>query len=755
MMSSSRDNWERLVAAVLKRDEIRQLCHQNSISTMSSDSRRTSSSSGDLSRILSNILKRIPVSPPRQPPLISASGLEARKNASGPITRKLFSASLWRRKPKDYNLGRGLVGIPEDHFGLESFSLHELLVATDNFSNNNFLGHGGRGKVYKGRLADGSLVQVTRLRQQKIEITLEITSIAAHCNVLRARGFCFTQKEKLLVYPCMVNKSVAFWLRERHEPLPPLDWPTRKQISLGAAKGLAYLHYECPRKIIHRNVKAANILLDENFEAVIADLTFGKFVDCYDNDINIPGAIEHVAPEYYATLKCSVKNDVFGYGMFLLELITAQRASELACLANDNGVRLLDWVNQIFKEREWKVIVDSELQGDFVDEEAEELLQIALICTQTDPEQRPMMLEVVRMLEVAYELAEMEAEWVMDNFEGNTLERHYVEDFALDKLQAATEDFSDKIISEDSFNIIYKGLLDGSPVAVKRYNSQSLEYYFAKELEIGTTCFHPNLVHVIGFCRTPEERLLVFRLMVNGSVESWLRGRHESRPPLTWQERKKIALGAARGLAYLHDKCEKKIIHCDVKAANILLDENFEAVVADLKSAKFMDHSMTHITTTVTGTIGHMAPEYLASGRCSDKTDVFGYGAFLLELITGHRTADLLDVADEEDRLCAYWVKKNYKERRWKSLVDKDSGGGDFMDEVVVNQLVKIAVLCTQYDPDRRPRMSRVVSILKYGCGVAEWSDELFEKEVREEEYDGESVISRSPRISEKLSEPR
>ncbi|XP_057771316.1 somatic embryogenesis receptor kinase 1-like isoform X2 [Salvia miltiorrhiza] len=678
MMSSSRDNWERLVAAVLKRDEIRQLCHQNSISTMSSDSRRTSSSSGDLSRILSNILKRIPVSPPRQPPLISASGLEARKNASGPITRKLFSASLWRRKPKDYNLGRGLVGIPEDHFGLESFSLHELLVATDNFSNNNFLGHGGRGKVYKGRLADGSLVQVTRLRQQKIEITLEITSIAAHCNVLRARGFCFTQKEKLLVYPCMVNKSVAFWLRERHEPLPPLDWPTRKQISLGAAKGLAYLHYECPRKIIHRNVKAANILLDENFEAVIADLTFGKFVDCYDNDINIPGAIEHVAPEYYATLKCSVKNDVFGYGMFLLELITAQRASELACLANDNGVRLLDWVNQIFKEREWKVIVDSELQGDFVDEEAEELLQIALICTQTDPEQRPMMLEVVRMLEVAYELAEMEAEWVMDNFEGNTLERHYVEDFALDKLQAATEDFSDKIISEDSFNIIYKGLLDGSPVAVKRYNSQSLEYYFAKELEIGTTCFHPNLVHVIGFCRTPEERLLVFRLMVNGSVESWLRG-----------------------------------------------------------------------------TIGHMAPEYLASGRCSDKTDVFGYGAFLLELITGHRTADLLDVADEEDRLCAYWVKKNYKERRWKSLVDKDSGGGDFMDEVVVNQLVKIAVLCTQYDPDRRPRMSRVVSILKYGCGVAEWSDELFEKEVREEEYDGESVISRSPRISEKLSEPR
>ncbi|XP_057771324.1 BRASSINOSTEROID INSENSITIVE 1-associated receptor kinase 1-like [Salvia miltiorrhiza] len=164
-----------------------------------------------------------------------------------------------------------------------------------------------------------------------------------------------------------------------------------------------------------------------------------------------------------------------------------------------------------------------------------------------------------------------------------------------------------------------------------------------------------------------------------------------------------------------------------------------------------MDHSMTHITTTVAGTIGHIAPEYLASGRCSDKTDVFGYGAFLLELITGHRTVDLLEVADEEDRMCADWVKKNYEEGRWKSMIEKDSGGGDFMDAVVVKQLVKIAVLCTQYDPDRRPRMSHVVSMLKCGCGVAERSDQRFKEVVGEEEYDG----SCSPLISEELSDPR
>ncbi|XP_047953856.1 BRASSINOSTEROID INSENSITIVE 1-associated receptor kinase 1-like [Salvia hispanica] len=159
--------------------------------------------------------------------------------------------------------------------------------------------------------------------------------------------------------------------------------------------------------------------------------------------------------------------------------------------------------------------------------------------------------------------------------------------------------------------------------------------------------------------------------------------RCESRPPLTWQQRRNIALGAARGLAYLHDKCEETFVHCDVKAANILLDDNFEAVVANFKSAKIMDHNQTHIITTVTGTIGHIASEYLASGKCSDKTDVFSYGAFLLELITGRRIVDLIHVTDENDRMCVDWVKMNHEERRWESMADDEGGDDDEMEAVV------------------------------------------------------------------------
>ena len=129
-----------------------------------------------------------------------------------------------------------------------------------------------------------------------------------------------------------------------------------------------------------------------------------------------------------------------------------------------------------------------------------------------------------------------------------------------------------------------------------------------------------------------------------------------SEPPLDWSTRRRIALGSARGLSYLHDHCDPKIIHRDVKAANILLDEEFEAVVGDFGLAKLMDYKDTHVTTAVRGTIGHIAPEYLSTGKSSEKTDVFGYGIMLLELITGQRAFDLARLANDDDVMLLDWV---------------------------------------------------------------------------------------------------
>ncbi|CAI9116400.1 OLC1v1017536C1 [Oldenlandia corymbosa var. corymbosa] len=374
-----------------------------------------------------------PFSPPPPfvppPPISSPGGNSATGAIAGGVAAGaalLFAApaiafAWWRRrKPQEYFFDVPAEEDPEVHLGqLKRFSLRELQVATDSFSNKNILGRGGFGKVYKGRLADGSLVAVKRLKEERtpggelqFQTEVEMISMAVHRNLLRLRGFCMTPTERLLVYPYMANGSVASCLRERPPNEPPLDWPTRKRIALGSARGLSYLHDHCDPKIIHRDVKAANILLDEEFEAVVGDFGLAKLMDYKDTHVTtaVRGTIGHIAPEYLSTGKSSEKTDVFGYGIMLLELITGQRAFDLARLANDDDVMLLDWVKGLLKEKKLEMLVDPDLQNNYIECEVEQLIQVALLCTQGNPMDRPKMSEVVRMLE-GDGLAERWDEW--------------------------------------------------------------------------------------------------------------------------------------------------------------------------------------------------------------------------------------------------------------------------------------------------------------------------------------------------------
>ncbi|KAG6719377.1 hypothetical protein I3843_03G007100 [Carya illinoinensis] len=221
--------------------------------------------------------------------------------------------------------------------------------------------------------------------------------------------------------------------------------------------------------------------------------------------------------------------------------------------------------------------------------------------------------------------------------------------FHFRELQIATSTFSSKnILGKGGFGNVYKGILpDGTIVAVKRLKDGSAiggEIQFQTEVEMISLAVHRNLLRLYGFCVTPTERLLVYPYMSNGSVASRLRGK----PVLDWCTRKRIALGAARGLLYLHEQCDPKIIHRDVKAANILLDDYCEAVVGDFGLAKLLDHQDSHVTTAVRGTVGHIAPEYLSTGQSSEKTDVFGFGILLLELITGQRALEFGKAANQK-----------------------------------------------------------------------------------------------------------
>ncbi|KAK7316242.1 hypothetical protein VNO77_35121 [Canavalia gladiata] len=289
--------------------------------------------------------------------------------------------------------------------------------------------------------------------------------------------------------------------------------------------------------------------------------------------------------------------------------------------------------------------------------------------------------------------------------------------FQLRELQIATNNFSNKnLLGKGGFGNVYKGVLpDGTLVAVKRLkdgNAIGGVLQFQTEIEMISLAVHRNLLKLYGFCMTPTERLLVYPYMSNGSVASRLKGK----PVLDWGTRKQIALGAARGLLYLHEQCDPKIIHRDVKAANILLDDYCEAVVGDFGLAKLLDHQDSHVTTAVRGTVGHIAPEYLSTGQSSEKTDVFGFGILLLELITGQRAIEFGKAANQKGAMLD-WVRKLHQEKKLELLVDKDLKNN--YDRIELEEIVQVALLCTQYLPGYRPKMSEVVRMLE-GDGLAE-----------------------------------
>lgn len=301
---------------------------------------------------------------------------------------------------------------------LRRFSWREIQLATDNFNESNIIGRGGFGKVYKGVIADKTKVAIKRLTDYQSPggeaaflREVQLISVAVHRNLLRLIGFSTTSYERVLVYPYMKNLSVAYHLRDLKPGEKGLDWATRKRIAYGAARGLEYLHEHCNPKIIHRDLKAANILLDDDFEPVLGDFGLAKLVDTDLTHITtqVRGTMGHIAPEYLSTGKSSEKTDVFGYGITLLELVTGQRAIDLSRLEEEEDVLLLDHIKKLLREMRLTDIVDPNLTV-YDSKEVETMLQVALLCTQGSPEERPKMGEVIHMLR-GQDLAERWAEW--------------------------------------------------------------------------------------------------------------------------------------------------------------------------------------------------------------------------------------------------------------------------------------------------------------------------------------------------------
>ncbi|KAJ6739072.1 hypothetical protein OIU74_003936 [Salix koriyanagi] len=211
--------------------------------------------------------------------------------------------------------------------------------------------------------------------------------------------------------------------------------------------------------------------------------------------------------------------------------------------------------------------------------------------------------------------------------------------YSLKELEIATRGFAEEnVIGEGGYGVVYRGVLqDGSVVAVKNLlnNKGQAEKEFKVEVEVIGKVRHKNLVRLIGYCAEGASRMLVYEYVDNGNLEQWLHGDVGPVSPLTWDIRMNIAIGTAKGLAYLHEGLEPKVVHRDVKSSNILLDRKWNPKVSDFGLAKLLGSEASYVTTRVMGTFGYVSPDYASTGMLNEGSDVYSFGVLLMELITG------------------------------------------------------------------------------------------------------------------------
>ncbi|KAL1204970.1 LRR receptor-like serine/threonine-protein kinase FEI 1 [Cardamine amara subsp. amara] len=265
------------------------------------------------------------------------------------------------------------------------------------------------------------------------------------------------------------------------------------------------------------------------------------------------------------------------------------------------------------------------------------------------------------------------------------------------------------IIGCGGFGTVYKlSMDDGNVFALKRILklNEGFDRFFERELEILGSIKHRYLVNLRGYCNSPTSKLLLYDYLPGGSLDEAL---HVERgEQLDWDSRVNIIIGAAKGLSYLHHDCSPRIIHRDIKSSNILLDGNLEARVSDFGLAKLLEDEESHITTIVAGTFGYLAPEYMQSGRATEKTDVYSFGVLVLEVLSGKRPTDASFI--EKGLNVVGWLKFLISENRPREIVDPNCEG---MQIESLDALLSIATQCVSSTPEERPTMHRVVQLLE------------------------------------------
>ncbi|XP_057439732.1 tyrosine-sulfated glycopeptide receptor 1-like [Lotus japonicus] len=287
---------------------------------------------------------------------------------------------------------------------IKDLTMLEILNATENFSQENIIGCGGFGLVYKATLPDGTTLAIKKLSgdmglmEREFKAEVEALSTAQHENLVVLEGYCVHEGFRLLIYNYMENGSLDYWLHEKADGPSQLDWPTRLKIAQGTSCGLAYLHQICEPHIVHRDIKSSNILLDEKFEAHVADFGLARSILPYHTHVSteLVGTLGYIPPEYGQAWIATLRGDIYSLGVVMLELLTGRRPVDLS--RPKMSAELVAWVQQMRSERKQDQVFDPRLIRKGYEEEMVQVLDVACMCVNQNPFKRPSIKEVVEWL---------------------------------------------------------------------------------------------------------------------------------------------------------------------------------------------------------------------------------------------------------------------------------------------------------------------------------------------------------------------
>ncbi|KAJ0511315.1 putative protein kinase RLK-Pelle-LRR-I-1 family [Helianthus annuus] len=540
----------------------------------------------------------------------------------------------------------------------------------------------------------------SREREDTFIAQIETLSRCMHPNIASLLGFCNERPHMIFVFEHASNGSLDDYLRNK-EKRTNLTWVQRIKICIDIARGLDYLHTPVgvKQKLIHSDLKSANILLGKNLEAKIVDFSSTNF-HLHDHmtsqlivDTNV-----YMDPEYEKTNKMETVSDVYSFGVVLFEILTGRLAYDPFYSRETRGLATM--VRQHFERGTLKELVDPTL-NEKTDEKnisrsrgpnedsLRAFYEIGYKCLSEMPAQRPSMKDVIHELYRALYFQRFPSSLKI----------------SFEDIKRATKDFNiTNLAGIGGFGRAYRGemLLGDEPThVVAKRNDAGLgqgEDEFFTEIEILFEYKHENVISLLGYCRKKNERILVYEYASNGSLD-----RHVKHASLTWMKRLKICIEVAMGLDFLHrgGSTQAPVIHRDIKSTNILLNGDWKAKIGDFGLSIITPGSNEFdvVSCTACGTYGYVDPKYFKKGLLSRESDIYSLGVVLLEMMCGR-------IQDPHKNLVDL-VKSHYEEGRVAELVFQG-----IKDKIVPKSLttyLKIAYQCLSDEREDRPTASEVV----------------------------------------------